>query len=450
MGKKWNKKNKNKKKNRKKNNRKVHTKHKRDRPEWMDVQNDQPIPVQFFGSKVASSAGCTLQAPQLEGHALQGNGYVLHKGIPFSVDDKLWRLSLEIRTEESKSMIFAMRPEDPMKHEHILVTLEKGRIVMMIIDKNGKIHKLRQSSSSARVSDNSWHKIDIVRQHGQLQLLVNGVVEANGKAVVYNSFPNAVSNKPAGIDHLMYAGSVPSNVRVSLSEFLPEKDIVGYKGCLRGHLVNGARQRIEDAADTVLVEPCFNGEREIGVGFFAGGYIYHRPSIQQHGLYPLSGRHIEIITTLRARTQDGVIFAVRGRYTKDALALVLNGGKIEAWMWQKGKEYTVSFEPKTRDSVLCNGRWHTISVLKTRNLLVLTVGNNDPVYVEGQIDVDNFQTTTPLYIGGLPKEEVKNFEWPMTKEFVGCIGNVMINRSKLDNRRISVTGDVTLDYCPAN
>ena len=331
-GKKWNKKNNKKKNKRKKNNRKVHTKHKRDRPEWMDVQNDQPIPVQFFGSKVASSAGCTLQAPQLEGHALQGNGYVLHKGIPFSVDDKLWRLSLEIRTEESRSIIFALRPEDPIKHEHILVTLEKGRIVMMIIDKNGKIHKLRQSSSSARVSDNSWHKIDVVRQHGQLQLLVNGVVEANGKAVVYNSFPDAVSNKPAGIDHLMYAGSVPSNVRVSLSEFLPEKDIVGFKGCLRGHLVNGARQRIEDAADTVLVEPCFNGEREIGVGFFAGGYIYHRPSVQQHGLYPLSGRHIEIITTLRARTQDGVIFAVRGRYTKDALALVLNGGKIEAWM----------------------------------------------------------------------------------------------------------------------
>ena len=202
---------------RNKNSRKYHKKHnKRDySPAWMDVQKDQPIPVQFFGGHVASSAGCSLQAPELEGHSFPGTGYILHREVKFNMDDSMWRISVEVRTVNAKAVLMVLRPEKAKGKEHTIVSLDRGRVVLTMVDKEGVIRKLRQSSSSDRINNNQWHKIDCVRDHKHLQLLVDGVVEANGRAAeVYSSIVDRViSSEQNSISHWMYSGGIPASTK---------------------------------------------------------------------------------------------------------------------------------------------------------------------------------------------------------------------------------------------
>jgi len=369
------------------------------------------------------------------------------------MDDSMWRISVEVRTVNAKAVLMVLRPEKAKGKEHTIVSLDRGRVVLTMVDKEGVIRKLRQSSSSDRINNNQWHKIDCVRDHKHLQLLVDGVVEANGRAAeVYSSIVDRViSSEQNSISHWMYSGGIPASTKQYLYSILEnsEIDFNGYKGCIRGLRINGNMQYIENAVDTLLVEPCFNGERETGLGFFAGGYAEHVPVVFEDEIYPLSGKHIEIKLKLRPRTQDGIIVAVRGEYTDDALALVLRGGRMEAWMWQRGKPFHTIFSPADGEEVFCNGRWHTVTLLKTRNLLVLTVNGNEARFVEGLIDAPPMMTSTPLFIGGLSESESK-WQWPSVRSFVGCIGAVSLNGVPVASSQISINGDVSLDFCPAN
>jgi len=208
-----------------------------------------------------------------------------------------------------------------------------------------------------------------------------------------------------------------------------------FKGCLRNMALNG--QDFGLPSNNFFTQPC-SANAELGSFFYSdGGYIKLKDNF-------VVGLDLEISVEIKPRTMSGVILSVvsdRGDY----LVLQLENGKI-SFRVDNGQEEIHSVYTPPGKNDLCNGLWHTITAIKAKNVVTLTV---DDVYTYpgiGKPGVSSTDTNDPLYIGGVPATHtgIKT-----TEQYVGCIRNLQLDQVLQNLETGDTYGHVNKNACPS-
>jgi len=102
---------------------------------------------------------------------------------------------------------------------------------------------------------------------------------------------------------------------------------------------------------------------------------------------------------------------------------------------------------------LCDGKWHSIFATKLKNVVTLAIDQQNSQAGIGPFRSLTTNTNTPIYLGGLPKTELKGVETP--EQFVGCVKDFVLEKSQGKRRPFkvnyqSMVGNVALHSCPAD
>lgn len=98
---------------------------------------------------------------------------------------------------------------------------------------------------------------------------------------------------------------------------------------------------------------------------------------------------------------------------------------------------------------LCDGEWHTIQAIKTSNIVTVSVDGvfSDPAI--GVAGVSSTNTKDPLYIGGMPDDEIlEKAGVETTQQFVGCMRFLELKNKPQSFAQSRVFGKVLLNTCP--
>lgn len=216
------------------------------------------------------------------------------------------------------------------------------------------------------------------------------------------------------------------------------KDVdVPFKGCLRNLSI-----RKKFPGEPTLkngIEPCTD-LGEPGFAFYPGaGFMKLTDKFKV-------GRRIKIDLHIKPRSPSGILLAVHGE--SDYMVLQMVNGTIKFTV-DNGKEpLTTSVSTQPYD--LCDGRWHTIQVLKTKNVVTLAVDETFGAPKIGPGGLDAADTDHPLYWGGHPNPSGKA-GLETTEQFVGCMRNLnIVGRHNLKFNYESMQGTVGLHTCQSN
>ena len=99
--------------------------------------------------------------------------------------------------------------------------------------------------------------------------------------------------------------------------------------------------------------------------------------------------------------------------------------------------------------LLCDGNWHTINAVKSKNVVTLLIDDTETVVGMGTPGISSTDTKDPLFIGGLPqklKEEKRDHLNSVTDNYLGCLRIKEIN-GQANQNPIKVEGHITLNTC---
>ncbi|XP_013793127.1 laminin subunit alpha-1-like [Limulus polyphemus] len=138
--------------------------------------------------------------------------------------------------------------------------------------------------------------------------------------------------------------------------------------------------------------------------------------------------------------------AVHSSY--DFMLLQMVEGKVMFSVENGAGIISVTFEPLNGNSYwLCDGYWHNIQAVKTKNVVTLSIDGHSSTPGIGQAGVSSTDTKDPLYVGGVPDPTGLRGMNTM-QNFVGCMRYVELNgviQKLVDGRAF---GNVTLNSCP--
>ncbi|XP_063239907.1 laminin subunit alpha [Bacillus rossius redtenbacheri] len=286
-------------------------------------------------------------------------------------------------------------------------------------------------TSPGRYDDGAWHTVELARQqlHGTLSL--DGAVVAKGDSKAPAKTLNLVSP--------FYLGSAPPSGNLSLVAKIHMKGINGtFEGCMKDVRLGG--EPIGEPTSSHGVVPC-SDRVEPGAYFSEqGGYVkaYNKFTV---------GLDTVISMDIKPRNTSGLLLSVHGRH--DYLLLQMVNGVIKFSVDNGKGAISASFD--TQDEFhLCDGRWHNIEAIKTKNVVTLSV---DKVQVGPFIGIptsSSAETRNPLFVGGHPRRlarrTVRGLE--TRQQFTGCIANVFINGRREPLPSQVAVGNVTSSVCP--
>ncbi|XP_039878777.1 laminin subunit alpha-5 isoform X1 [Simochromis diagramma] len=280
----------------------------------------------------------------------------------------------------------------------------------------GKKFNLR---SYRKYNDDQWHTVFIKLEGQKMSLIVDGI--------------SVQSNRISGRDRTrltapLYAGGVPASVAGPGSS--------GFVGCIRDLMLNGAPAG--DPAQSQGTVPCFATPLQPGAYFSGrGGHIMIDESLAL-------SRDLEIQLEVRPIVDSGLLLHA-GTSSDHHLSLILIQGKVTVLVNGGKGETSASFIP---EEPLCDGRWHSISVVKKNNVLQLHVDGAS----ERAVCPKKGRSTGPkeaVYLGGVPGGITVPGLPPGLASFHGCVRRASINnRAAPLSKPLAVHGAVGTRGCP--
>ncbi|XP_042337060.1 laminin subunit alpha-4-like, partial [Plectropomus leopardus] len=243
--------------------------------------------------------------------------------------------------------------------------------LLLLLDGGKRKVSLR---SRKKYNDNQWHTVFIKREGDKISLIVDGI--------------NAQSKRVPGGDRTrltgpFYIGGVPPTLTAPGSG--------GFVGCVRDLKLNEAPAG--SPAHSQGAVPCFLNPLQPGVYFSGqGGHIAIDESL-------VLGRDLEIQLEVRPVSDSGLLLHA-GTSPDQHLSLVLSEGQVTASLNSGKGEFSTSFTP---EEPLCNGRWHTVTVVKKNNVLQLHVDAASEHSV-GPRQSRSAGAKETVYLGGVPRE----------------------------------------------
>lgn len=196
------------------------------------------------------------------------------------------------------------------------------------------------------------------------------------------------------------------------------------------------------AQNQIGVVPCFDNI-ESGVFFpVTGGFVrIKEPRFKV-------GEVFNVKLDIKPRRDTGVLIAVNGK--KDYFVLEMDRGEMVLTV-ENGKGPIRAVYNPNKKFYFCDGQWHSIQAVKSKNVITLSVDN---VFTDPQLG-DHSSTSTDtgsaLFLGGHRYLHSPRAKGIRTKTpYVGCVKNIFINNEPIEILANMAEGDVIVGTCPTN
>ncbi|CAG0878724.1 unnamed protein product [Darwinula stevensoni] len=301
--------------------------------------------------------------------------------------------------------------------------------------KNGQVYYAFNCGSGAAVlssersySDGKWHEVSFNREENRGILMIDDQTVAEGES--------QGNTKSINVNPPYFLGGLSQEAQNDSKKNL-QGISMGFAGCLRNFRMKG--RSLGEPKSSVEVVPC-SEKVEAGVFFYSEpGYAIADETFHV-------GKSIKLKLQIKPRTTSGVLLSVTNPEVKDFMTLEMINGSVKFTVDNGAGPFWATYT-SPEEYGLCDGEWHTISMVKTGNLVTLSV---DDVFTNpgiGQPGITVTNTNHPLYVGGHPWKNSNIVEhFATSAQYVGCIRNVVVNESPLPLNR--VVGKATVNTCP--
>ncbi|XP_069164876.1 laminin subunit alpha isoform X2 [Procambarus clarkii] len=332
-----------------------------------------------------------------------------------------FKFSFDFKTTADEGIIFYA--SSAIHRDYITFYLKDGKIVFGFSTGSGAA--LMRSEQS--YNDGEWHRAIVERQEDYGALLIDGFQVSNGTS--------RGDSKYIDLKEPYYYGGIGADV-VELIRQNTEGTELSFNGCLRNFRMNN--QRVGGAHEAFHLVRC-SANVEPGI-FFGDG---PRANVILRKRFSV-GRVFEMTLDIKPRVNSGVIASVHGR--RDFVILQLRNGSVELSV-DNGKGIITAKYTPTHPWVLCDGNWHSIQVIKNKNIAILVVDGTSTNPVSGKIGATSTDTKNPLFLGSQPLVQ-KRRGGATSEKYVGCMRNVTVNKEPVALAYTTFVGNVNAGSCP--
>ncbi|XP_064877179.1 laminin subunit alpha-5-like [Oncorhynchus nerka] len=328
-------------------------------------------------------------------------------------------ISMGLRVNSSEGLVFCVSGSGERSRSVMTLSVSDGHL-LLLIDGGKRKTGIR---SRRKYNDGQWHTVFVKREGEMASLIVDGI----------NTQSKRVSGgEKTPLSSPLYIGGVPSAVASSL---LTVPGPGGFVGCVRDLELN--EESIDNPSTSLGVVPCFQTTLQPGAYFSSqGGHM----AIDE-GL--VLGRDLEVQLEVRLVSDSGLLLHAG---SGQQLSLYLNQGEVTVTVNSgRGNVFSTSFTP---EESLCDGRWHSITVMKKSNVLQLHVDAASEHSV-GPKKGRSSGTKETVYLGGVPDGvDVPGLPAALPS-FHGCVRRAVLNqRPAVLSKPLSVHGAVGTQGCP--
>ncbi|XP_054719477.1 laminin subunit alpha-like [Uloborus diversus] len=330
--------------------------------------------------------------------------------------------ALEFRTTLQNGVMFYVAASNHI--DFIGLLMQNGKIIYGFNCGSGSA----VITSQNQYNDGTWHRV-VFSRRGQDGRLVIDDEEVFGNSVGAASSVNLKSPFFIGGVSEEVAREAKNNLKGAHSSF---------PGCIRNVEAQGELLTAKKPSLTRNITGCSDKVEEGTFFSSEGGYLvlYDRYRV---------GQRVTITVDIKPRNLSGIIMAVHGR--TDYLILQMIDGRVLFSVDNGAGAIRANYLP-TDKHYLCDGQWHTIQVVKSNNVVTVSL---DGLFSEPGIGiggVSSTDTNDPLYIGGLPESSFSKRGVETTAQFVGCMRYVELDSKPQSLANSRVFGKVTLNTCP--
>lgn len=344
------------------------------------------------------------------------------------------KANIEIEFKTTSSGGIMLYATDRRKTDFISLIMKDGHLVFSFDCGSGALNL----ETDQKYNDGKWHTVEFGRNQKTGKISVDG-----GTAKVGTS-PGPTQS--LNLRDPFFVGGINPDLSSYDKVKKHLQGVLGsFEGCMRNMKQNyesfgqpNATQKVSSCVANLERGTFFNDQ---------GGYItlYDKYYV---------GLDFAFNLDIRPRNLSGVILAIYDPAENgDYIFLQLVDGKVVATADNGQGEVKTEYIPR-EENALCDGKWHSISVNKAKNVLLLTVDGNNAPAGTGAVGSSEINTNDPMYIGGVP--DFTRTGVLTDRNFSGCIRNFEIRRGKGELYKAQylssgdVTGDVTLNKCPRN
>ncbi|XP_061621466.1 laminin subunit alpha-5 isoform X2 [Phyllopteryx taeniolatus] len=338
----------------------------------------------LFGSRSRNTReSCQGALLEQEVGAAQFSGstrsYQRYDSLPALLSSKA-HISLAVRINSSEGLILSM------SGGALTLSVSEGHLLLS----TGAKRKVRLRSR-AKTDDEHWHTVFIKRDTDKVGMVVDGIGAQSRRISAGDG---------ARVGAPLYVGGLP-----------PQSPTSGFVGCVRDLTLNGIPAGIPARSQGVV--PCFQKPLLPGAFFTGeGGHVVLDEPL-------VLGGDLEIRLEVRLVSDSGLLLHA-GTNSSQRLILTLRRGEVMLSISSGKDDASLSLLP---EEALCNGRWHTIAVVKKKNVLQLHV-DADSERGTGPKHGHSTRTREAVYLGGAPDGDTVS---PGLPTFNGCIRHVNVN-----------------------
>ncbi|XP_046895467.1 laminin subunit alpha-4-like [Hypomesus transpacificus] len=330
---------------------------------------------------------------------------------------KMPHISMAIRVNSSEGLVFHVSGQKG--GAGMSLALSGGHLVLLV-DGGKKKANIR---SRKACNDGLWHTVFVKWEGEKASLILDGI---NAQ------FKRVSGGQKSRLRAPLHVGGAPSSLGAALQD-----QSSGFVGCVRDLTLN--EQAAGSPQHSQGVGPCFLSSLEPGAYYPGqGGHLAIDESL-------VLSRDLEVQLEVRPASVSGLLLHAGGR-TEQHLSLFLHQGEVTASLNAGNGLFSTSFTP---EETLCDGRWHTITVVKKKNVLQLHVDAASEHSVGPKQGRSSVGTET-VYLGGVPDGVVVPSLPASLPSYHGCVRRAVLNhRPAMLSKPLSVHGAVATQGCPA-
>ncbi|XDV45702.1 hypothetical protein PO909_013751, partial [Leuciscus waleckii] len=353
-----------------------------------------------------------MSVQEVDAHHFSGSSHshLRFDSLPQAFN-KAPHISLGVRVNSSSGLVFHTGQKG---QRTMTLSVSDGHLTLQI---NGGRRKT-SIRSKKKYNDGLWHTV-FVKVDDRASLTADGID---------TQFKRVTGGGKSQFGAPLYIGGLPSDHSAAEA---------GFVGCVQDLKLNEVPP--QSPSHSVGVTPCYQQPLQPGVHFSSqGGYLTIDESL-------MLGRDLEILLEVRVVSDSGLLLHAGAKKTQQ-LSLYLNQGQVTVLVNSGSGEFSVSLRP---EESLCDGGWHTITIVKKSNVIQLHVDSASEHGVGPKQSRSNGAKET-VYLGSKP-ETITVPGLPSTVlSFHGCVRKAVLNhRTVMLSKPSSVSGSVGTQGCPA-
>ncbi|XP_071119471.1 laminin subunit alpha-like [Haliotis cracherodii] len=341
-----------------------------------------------------------MKSVSSNGLRFNGKGYVILSKAALGLrPDKTIDVILKFKTYAENGLLVYMADA---KKDFLSLELRDGKLFFQFDLGSNRAVLMADN----KFNDGQWHQLQASRVNNK------GLLKVDGKTVDQGDAPGTL--KQLSISDDIFIGGYNKIL-------VPTNDVssIGFDGCIKDIQFGTQTWDLND------------NKRAIGVARGCPEQIARVASFtaDRRGFVAVSsesiGQMFDITFKMRTFENESLILYAASSDQSSAFAVGIVQGRIVVTA-DPGGEMT-TFKSKVNE--YSDGKWHYVSIMKSGQKLTMNIDDLEMVDAPAEGDTMDLLTETPLYFGGLPPQyNIKPGMAPTTARFIGCIGDVTVNK----------------------